>query len=163
MTPVAEPTGDICAQINAMLDPEHPKLAVFVVPSNVSVIPRVLHPDNICIVHRDDGTLVTADKERADLYRQHGPVDALMAWILGYPQDKTEAVAACGGNPLLARAVQARDAAGNVITEAFVAPGLVSHTSRALSDHVPSGGVVVVLPAAESIIRRIDRCRRGVA
>lgn len=158
MTPVPEPHSDLLAQLAAVLDPAHPKVAMLLVPGNENEIPVSL-VGSACVVSRPEGTLITCDAARAAAFKR-GPVDApLMARILGYPEDKDEVVRRCEvtGDASQVRAVQARNAQGAVITEAFASYAGLQPTIRALAEHVPLGGELVVLWARESILRRVSR------
>ena len=151
MTPIPEPMCDLRAQVAALLDPMHPKRAVLIVPGNeVPPVPGVRH------IERSTGTLLTRDPARAAAFADGHEHDATMAWILGYPEDKGEVVRACGRMPeFVARAVQARDAAGAVVTEAFTSPVGLDRTVEAIRAHVPGGGVLTILSPIEAITRRI--------
>jgi len=157
VTPIPEPAGDIRTQLAAAMDPAHPKQACFVVPADHGQIPYVLAAH---IVTRDEGTLVTRDAGFADFFAM-APGDATefdrtMAAILGYPQSKPDVVADCDGVPTArARAVQALDAEGYVVTEAFCSPVGLQETSAVLSRHVPPGGRLAVLTPIEAIGRRL--------
>ncbi len=152
MTPIPEPMADVRAQVAAMLDPTHPKKAALVVPGNE--VPAVLA--DVIRVDRPSGTLLTLDPVRAAAFADGHDHDATMAWILGYPEDKGSVVAACGGDPVrTARAIQARDADGNVVTEAFTSPTWFDRTYQAIGEHVPAGGHLVVLTPTQAIGRRV--------
>lgn len=157
MTPIPEPVFDLSAQIAAMLDPSNPKRAVYFSPGNGDAIPSPINPDMIW-ARPGEGTLLTSDPECARQFHAHGPQDALMAWILGYPQDKGNVVAECQGAPvhLTARSVQARNAAGAVVSEAFVSPMMLDEAQRQMERFVPPGGSLVVLMPVEAIQRRIS-------
>jgi hypothetical protein len=155
--PVAEPAGDIRAQLAAVMDPAHPKAACFMVPQDAHLVPLVL---NAFIEARPEGTLVTTDEALADLFR-YAPddpydFDRTMAQILGYPEDKALVVSRCRGEPAVhARAVQARDAGGHVVCETFASPQGFLGACEAMAKHVPPGGQLVILGAAGAIARRI--------
>lgn len=151
VSPIPEPKSDLAAQIAAMLDLGHPKNSVFIVPGNDA--PDV--PPGICKVVRPEGTLLTRDPACAEAFRAAAD-DVTMARILGYPEEKYEAVAACDGNLSGGHMVQARDASGNVITEAFASPVGLERTRSAMMAHVPTGGSLVVLSATQSIMRRLE-------
>lgn len=150
MTPVPEPAGDLRAQLAAVLDPSHPKAAMLVVPGNV--VPAV--PGDVCVITRPQGTLITRDLALAHDFIWGKTSEADMAQLLGYPEHKDAVVMACGGDLSLARAVQARDAEGNVVTEAFASPAGFERTKTAIATHVPPGGSLVVLTPAAAILRR---------
>jgi hypothetical protein len=153
MTPVPEPAADICAQIKAMMDSEHPKQAVLIVPGNEAPAATAA---GVYRVDRPAGVLMTRDPHRALAFADHSDDDAAMAWILGYPEHKAAVVAACCGEPIrLARAVQARDAEGNVVTEAFTSPVGLERTIEAISAHVPKGGELLIMTPTEAITRRL--------
>jgi len=154
--PIAEPAGDIRAQLAAVMDPDHPKRACFVVPEDAGQVPYVL---NAYIEARPEGVLVTRDLGLALLFRDvladTDAFDRRMALILGYPEAKPDVVAACDGNPLHAWAAQARDAGGNVVQECFVTPDGARAACDALWQHVPVGGELVMLRPADAIWRRV--------
>lgn len=153
MIPIAEPASDIRAQIAALLDPAHPKIAVYAVPANEKDIPDGL-PPYVLSIKREEGTLLTTDPRRAALFGRRAD-DAAMAWLLGYPEDKGRVVARCGGDPNLAIAVQARTREGAVVTEAFTSrPGLDA-TIDAIGRHVPAGGSLELLRPQDAVGRRL--------
>lgn len=153
MIPIPEPAADVAAQVAAMLDPEHPKAAALVVRGNE--VPFLPTPLGVYAVEQPIGTLLTRDAARADTFAERCD-DRTMAWILGYPESKDDVVANCDRRPIaLARAVQARDHDGNVITEAFASPGGLARTMYVLKEHVPPGGVLAVLTPVDAIGRRL--------
>jgi len=155
---VAEPAGDIRAQLRAMLDPDHPKRAVFVVPEDRE---RALSPAvGLIIESRPEGTLFTKSDRLATAFlcapADEVGFDRVMAKILGLPQTKREVFLACEGQPMArARIVQACDADGWVVTEAAAGPGQLATTSEALHEHVPPGGSLHVMTPIEAIGRRL--------
>jgi hypothetical protein len=153
VTPLPEPAGDIRAQLAAVMDPAHPKRAAFLVPANAVRMPLVTSAH---IVPRSEGVLVTLDADVARAFRrapsETDAFDRVMATILGYPEDKALVVSRCGGN---SRAVQARDAEGNVVTETFASPAGLDAARDAMRRHVPPGGELVELTAIEAISRRV--------
>lgn len=160
MTPVPEPAGDIRAQIAATLDHNHPKRACYMVPEDAERLDLKALPQGIYAAQRAEGTLVTTDLELAELFdgapAETGAFDRVMAEILGYPEDKATAVARCRGKPARhARAVQARDAAGHVITEIFASPVGFLPACAAMQAHVPAGGRLVIMSPAAAISRRV--------
>src|SRR5580765_4928 len=157
MQPVAEPAGDIRAQLAAVMDPQHPKLACFVVPEDKYLVPLVL---NAFIETRSEGTLVTTNEDLANSFRcapeEPSAFDRIMADILGYPEDKALVVSRCRGAPAAnARAVQARDAVGHVVTETFASPIGLLDACAEMARHVPPGGELVILGSISAIARRI--------
>jgi hypothetical protein len=158
MFPTPEPAADIAAQIDAVMNPAHPKKAAFIVPADRE---QVRHCLNACVATRDEGTLVTTLEPAADAFlacdSDPDAFDNLMAVLLGIPEQKPLMVQNCRGRPeLYARAVQARDSEGNVVQEAFASPAGLHETILALEAHVPHGGVLVVMKPADAIQRRID-------
>ena len=109
----------------------------------------------LLVVRRAEGTLVTFDEARAAMFEEAAD-DSTMALILGYPESKPEIAERCP-RPVSqrARAVQARDQGGHVITEAFCSPSMFLPTCEAMGRHVPPGGDLVVLSPVASIARRI--------
>jgi hypothetical protein len=156
VTPIPEPAADLRAQLAAVLDPSHPKVAMLVVPGNE--IPEI--PPDLCVVTRPEGTLITRELWEALNFLYGYTSDSDMALMLGYPENKDDVVRSCGGDLSLARAVQARDAGGNVVTEAFASPDGLQRTISVLSHHVPHGGALVALTPVEAICRRVAlRCK----
>lgn len=123
-----EPKCDILAQVRAMLDPRHPKKAVFLCPYNdVPIVP----PD-VERITRPEGTLLTRDPELARLFAEGPRDDMTMATILGYPEDKGTAL-----RKGVAWVLQACDAWENVITEAVCSEEGFDATFEALRQHGP--------------------------
>lgn len=154
---VPEPRGDILAQLLAVMNPSHPKRAAFLVPEDAVEIPHGLQA---YVVARSEGVLVTSEPELAAAFeeapRDTDGFDRAMADILGYPEAKPDVVAACQGRPAArARAVQARDADGWVITETFASPQWLELAQRTMQRHVPPGGELVIMTPIEAIGRRI--------
>jgi hypothetical protein len=141
-----EPASDVRAQIAALLDPAHPKVAVFVSPWNVADLPDV--PFSMKLI-RGEGVLVTEKPEKMRIFAAWPLDDDKMALILGYPESKTAALGACP--PGYLRVVQARDRQGSVITEALCSPLWLEPTQKALAPH---GDLVVMMPA-QVVWRRI--------
>ncbi len=146
-----EPASDIRAQIDALLDKGHPKDAVFVASGNVDDV-----PDDIPVQRwwrPLQGLLMTTDYRKLDAFRDEMPDDAGMAAILGYPEPKDAALAACPEAWL--RVVQACDWQGSVITEALCSPGWLERTQEALEPH----GRLRTLTVSEVLARRFSmRC-----
>ena len=123
-----EPASDIRAQIAALQDKNHPKTAVFAAPGNeLAYVPGLMR------AARREGVLLTADPELLAMFERDDLDDDLMARILGYPESKTKAMAACAEGAL--RVVQARDWRGDVITEALCSPAWLERTCNALAPH----------------------------
>lgn len=162
MTPVPEPPGDIRAQLAAVLDPEHPKRACFMVPADAA---NLTLPEGgiagFIVAERAEGVLLTVDRHRAEMFKASAD-DANMAAILGYPESKDVTAQRCP-RPVSerARAVQARDPAGHVVTEAFCSPVAFLATCAEMARHVPAGGRLVILSPTASIARRIALRRIG--
>lgn len=156
MTPVPEPPGDIRAQLAAVLDPQHAKQACFLVPEDAEslTIPEV-GIDGLMVVRRTEGVLVTTDPVRAKMF-ERSAADDTMAAILGYPESKDVTGQRCP-RPVSqrARAVQARDEAGHVVTEAFCSPVAFLPTCAEMQRHVPAGGRLVILSPTAAIARRV--------
>ena len=154
---VPEPEGDIRAQCKAMLDPDHPKRAVFLVPADRDRAPTMLR---VLVEHRPEGTIFTKSDQLATAFlcapSDESGFDRVMAKILGLPQDKRSVCLACEGRPMArARIVQACDADGWVVTEAAAGPEQLQKTSEALQKHVPPGGSLRVMTPIEALGRRI--------
>jgi hypothetical protein len=160
VTPVPEPAGDIRAQIAATLDRNHPKRACYMVPEDAERLDLEALPQGVYAVQRTEGTLVTTDLGIAELFdaapAETDAFDRVMAEILGYPEDKATAVARCRGKPAVyARAVQARDAIGHVVTEVFASPVGFLPACAAIQEHVPARGRLVIMSPAAAISRRV--------
>lgn len=155
MTPVPEPPGDIRAQLEAVLDPQHAKRACFLVPEDAAHLKLPEEGWGVIVVERAEGTLVTLDPEVAELF-EHSADESTMALILGYPESKDVTVQRCP-RPVSerARAVQARTGTGHVVTEAFSSPVAFLPTVAAMQRHVPPGGQLVVLSPTAAIARRV--------
>jgi hypothetical protein len=155
--PVPEPAGDVVAQIAAMLDPEHPKRAVFVVPQDAARLSNP--PAGVFVVERPEGTLVTRRSELAGMFRQASSdaieFDRHMALILGLPEAKPDIDERCRGNAKLARMVQARDAGGHVVQECVVSHLYFLPACAAMQEHVPARGRLVIMSPAAAISRRV--------
>lgn len=152
--PYAEPKSDILAQLRAVADPAHPKRAMFAVPLNKPDLPPI-QPLGLYVGEAAWGTLVTDDAARCWAFGWRPYSEALMAALLGYPEHKGAACAAAGRWRFLyrARIVQARDAEGNVITEALTSPLRLADTKRALAGH----GELVILNPVWAVARRVVR------
>ncbi len=144
--PVPEPHCDVRAQIAALVDQRHPKIAVFLVPENREDIPEL--PASIMRCDRTEGTLLTTDKTRLEIFSRVAD-DQTMAWILGYPQDKWTAMRTRNGVPVV---VQARSPSGAVITEALVSPNKIASTRKVFAAH----GDICVVSLGDSILRRLS-------
>jgi hypothetical protein len=156
MKPVPEPPGDIRAQLAAVLDPSHPKLACFMVPDDAAnlKIPEEGIP-GLIVVRRAEGVLVTTDRTRAEMFREAAD-ETTMAQILGYPEAKDLIAERCPKPPgQTARCVQARTRTGHVITEACCSGIGLLPTVAELRRHVPPDGDLVIMSPVASIARRI--------
>lgn len=162
VTPEPEPPGDIRAQLAAVLDPNHPKRAAFLVPEDAANL-RI--PDDgiagLHVVRREEGVIVTTDRMLAELFEQRAD-DATMALILGYPESKDKLVERCR-KPVHkhARAVQARDKDGHVVTECFCSPLMFLRTCEVIARHVPRDGELLIMSPIAAIARRIAMRRVG--
>lgn len=143
---VREPMRDIQAQIAALIDPQHPKKAVFLAPGNLPD-----HLPDVLAIHRPEGTLLTENEALAHLYRSANPLtDDLMAEILGYPEPKSSVC--FDPYPLV---VQALDMNGCVITEAASSHAHSAETITELQRHVPKGGRLNITTLTDALNRRI--------
>jgi hypothetical protein len=146
-----EPESDIDAQLKALHDPSHPKVAVFLAPGN-EINSRPVGP-GVRVVRRREGTLLTTDLKRAAYFKTRPMLtDDDLALLLGYPEAKADVFARGGG--LVA---QACDADGHVITEAYASAQRLAATLAALRAHVPFLGSLRVLAPADALARRVAR------
>jgi hypothetical protein len=146
---VPEPEADIDAQLKALHDPSHPKAAVFLAPGN-EISGRSVGPE-VRLVRRREGTLLTTDPKRATYFETRPMItDDDLALLLDYPESKADVFARGGG-----LVVQARDAGGHVITEAYASGQRLADTVAALSRHASLGGRLFVLTPAEALARRV--------
>ena len=146
---IPEPEKDIDAQLRALQDRKHPKVAVFLARGNRIGDRRIA--SSVQVITRAEGTLLTTDKKRARYFASRPMItDDDLAFLLGYPETKADVLASGDGI-----VVQARDADGCVITEAFASRERVSETIRALESHVPFCGRVEVLTPSAALTRRI--------
>ncbi len=147
---IPEPESDIDAQLKALHDPSHPKVAMFLAPGN-EIGGRAIGPD-VQVVRRQEGTLLTTDRKRADYFETRPMItDDDLAGLLGYPETKAD-VFARGGGVL----VQACDADGHVITEAYASARGLAGTVATLRGHVPLLGRLLVLSPADALARRVS-------
>jgi hypothetical protein len=144
-----EPACDILAQIRVLLDPSHPKDAIFIAAGNEGEVPDRLDL-SITVVFRPEGSLLTINRVKAQLFQSKQYLaDADLAEILGYPENKVDAVAS--GAPI---AIQARDRNGNVVFDAITSPAMADATAWAIGAQVPAGGTLVSLSVLAGQIRR---------
>jgi hypothetical protein len=149
-----EPASDICAQIEALLTGGHPKGAVFAAPGNKDD----LAGRGLTGLIMPWGTLLSWDVKAMDMFEHAMPDDAAMARILGYPEPKDAAIAACPAAWL--RVVQACNWRGNVITEALCSPAWLDRTREALALH----GHLRVLTVDGALARRLAfRCAEAMS
>ena len=146
-----ESSGDIAAQIKAMLDPNHPKDAVFVAKGSDSAIPDSL-PDNVMVQPRPEGTLLTTNRKKLEAFQAPDLTDQALAKILDYPQTKDDAIAS--GNPL---AVQAFDADGNMVQGPLSSPDALPQTIASTVAQTPPGGNVIVSSPQDALAARANR------
>jgi hypothetical protein len=160
VTPVPEPAGDVRAQLAAALAPYGPKRAAFLVPRDAQGLdPAEFRNAGVYVAEREEGMLVTLEQSLAEAFNdapEGDDFDRVMAEILGYPEDKHTVVSRCRGKPAtVARAVQARDAEGHVVQEAFCSPLGLLETCAAVQQHVPPGGSLEILPPILAMSRRV--------
>lgn len=147
---IPEPERDIDAQLRALQDRQHPKVAVFLARGNRLGNRRIAPA--VRVLARAEGTLLTTDRKRAKFFATRPMItDDDLAFLLGYPEAKADVIASGDGI-----VVQAQDANGCVITEAFASSKRVSETIRALESHVPFCGRLKVLTLADALARRTD-------
>lgn len=143
--------GDIDAQMKALLDPDHPKQAVFL--ARGQELPNWTIPAGIFVETRPEGTLITDSALLAAAFSTAEVLtDAHLAEILGYPVSKAEVMRAGGG-----AVVQAIDENGYVVFEAATTQDLLKTTMEAAENQVPMGGHVCVTTIEAAIARRMPR------
>lgn len=143
--------GDIEAQMKALLDPDHPKRAVFL--ARGQELPNCKLPSGVFVESRPEGTLITDSALLAAAFSTTEILtDAHLAEILGYPVSKVEVMRAGGG-----AVVQAIDENGWVIFEAATTQDLLNATMSAAEEQVPPGGHVAVMTIEAAIARRLAR------
>ncbi len=136
---VPEPLKDIDAQLDALMDPKHPKRAVFIPASNAIV------------VSRKEGTLVTTNFPLAEMFATVGELtDDLVALILDYPGKKSDAIRAGDGVIL-----QVRDGNGAVIIECCISAARITEAKNHFEPYVPYRGEILILSPDEVIKRRL--------
>ena len=148
-----EPREDLEAQVQNMLDPASDRDAVLVTPGNQDAVEALRDqlPDNVKVVERPEGTLLTTNAAKATRFRRKKVLtDADLAQLQGLPETNAEAVST--GR---ARIVQARDSEGRVAAEA-VSSG---PNDAVVAGRTPAGGRTVVLSPAEGQARRAARRR----
>lgn len=156
--PLREPRRDLLAQIRALLDPQHPKLCVFI-PEGKSEVTRLDFPKDAFVVHRKEGIFITLSSFIAEaLWDRETITEDDMAKLLDYPQSKDKI------DPDLAVVVQAKDAQGCVITECLVNKDKLQLALDRLGKHKPKDGTLEVHSPAEVLARRmreLEGCRHA--
>jgi hypothetical protein len=95
--------------------------------------------------------LLTTDPKRATYFKTRPMItDDDLALLLGYPESKADVFSRGGGV-----VVQARDADGHIITEAYASGQRLAETVAALSRHVPLAGRLAVVWPADALARRV--------
>jgi hypothetical protein len=154
-TTLPEATGTVHAQHRALVDPNHPKDAMFLPPG--SPLPPV-HPV-VQRVARTAGTLLTTNKLKAAAFKSAQTVDdPLISQLLGYPETKAQAGAS--GRPLV---VQAQDSAQRPLHQMLSSPAGLPAALQAARAQVPNGGRTAVLSPLRAIQARalaVSRQRR---
>lgn len=146
---VPELECDIDAQIQALLDPDHPKNCVFLARGN-SLGDRKL-PGWIFIEQRREGTLITDSAAMSAMFRTVDDVtDDLLAAMLGYPEAKADVMAT--GHALVA---QALDQVGNVVWEAGCSPAGLDAAMEAAKQQAPFGGCAHMTTVEHALARRL--------
>jgi hypothetical protein len=141
-----EPAGDIAAQIAAMVEPGHPKDAVFV--ARGTGMPQTI-PSGVTVIVKKDGTYLTTNPQKAASIRGLKKItDKQRAAFLDIPESKSE-VATGPGLPV---AVSAKDAAGNVVAQA--ATPLAGPNTAAVAAQTPPGGVTDVQTIPDALAER---------
>lgn len=144
-----EPERDIDAQLRALIDPDHPKHAVFLARGN-RLGQRTL-PDGIFVEERREGTLITDSATLALAFRQTEHItDAEIAFLLGYPEAKADVMQSDDGV-----VVQALDKDGNVVMEAATSSLRLTLTKDAVEAQTPLGGRCIVTTPQAALARRI--------
>jgi hypothetical protein len=142
-----EPVSDIQAQLAAVADPANPKTTMFVAKG--TPMPDTI-PKGVRQATRPEGTLISTDAAKLNAFRKGKLTDEKLASLLDYPEPKSQV------NPATAQAVQAKDAQGNVVTEAAVNPQTVPAAAEALAPHAP-GGTVEVKPVDKAVKQRAKK------
>lgn len=146
---VPEPERDVDAQLRALHDHTHPKVAVFLARGNRIGGRRIARRVQVKI--RAEGTLLTTAEWRARFFASRPFItDDDIALLLGYPEAKADVIASGGGV-----VVQARDVNGCVITEAFASHQRAHETIDVLNTHVSFCGRLEVLTPLAAIARRL--------
>lgn len=148
---VPERPEDIKAQVQALLDPDSTKDAVFV-PKGTRMpnLGKAL-PDGVRKIVRPEGTLLTTNTAKAALFRKTPDLnDTVMAHILGYPETRPQAAAS--GQP---RVVQARNPEGNIVAEMAASPEGETAARAAAAAQAPGGRVETTTPE-QAVAERTD-------
>lgn len=136
-----EPATDLAAQLAAVADPASAKRAMFLAQGSPQ--PAGL-PPGVTASTRPEGTLLTADPERALAYRRGDLTDEGMARLLGYPESK-RAVLEAGGTPVVVQGV-ARN--GGVVHAGLASPAGLADAVQAARAAAPGGRVAIATPQA---------------
>lgn len=147
---IPELEKDIDAQIRCLLDPEHPKLCVFLARGN-SLGKRKL-PKWIFVERRPEGILLTESANIATTFRTvEWLTDEMLAAFLGYPEAKSDVIDSGDGV-----VVQTVDKDGCVIFEAVASRTRVQETINAARLQIPAGGYVHITDAVQALARRFE-------
>ena len=147
MQTLPEPICDLLAQLNAVVDPSHPKASMFIAASNEDA--DFDPPEDCYYAQRGEGVLITRHKDAAERFMAADLTDDGIGEILGYPQPKSEAVAS--GDVV---AIQARDGSGHVITEAAISRSRLADALPMFARHAGPGGKVWIGSPVEALARR---------
>lgn len=116
-----EPLCDIKAQFKALIDPDHPRRAVWV--SSENQLP--LTPPGLCRVDLDAGTLYASEHDCGRL--MDDPSEEMLADILGYTEAKSGILRQTAA---WLPVVRARDAEGHVVWEQVASWGRIGEAMR---------------------------------
>ena len=151
-----EPTEDINAQLDEVLDPNTPKDAVFIAKG--TEIPESI-PEGLEVVDGESGTLVTSNKAKA-LDFDLNESDETVAAILGYEQSKTQIDEAVKEGETTA-ALVVRNQTGKPIHQELVSESALEAAQERLDEQYP--GRVEVHDPNSFLQERNNRVEQEVA
>jgi hypothetical protein len=139
-----EPLCDVAAQVRALLDPAHPKDAVWL--ARGTVVPGGIDAERVDL---PEGVLFTTNQAKARYLRMF-PTDEALALVLGYLEPKSTVVCP-------AVVVRAADEEGSIITEMACNAARIDAATAMLMSH----GRVSITDVHSSLARRAELCLGG--
>ena len=145
-----EPAEDVAAQIEALVDPQSARDAVFVAEGNEQALPKATPKGVMRVARPGVGVLLTTNQKKAQEFRTKKLTDAKLQQILGYSENKADVIAK-GAEPVV---VQARTKKGAVAAEQLTSREGTPAAREAVRKLGPKGAKVVETSVAKAQERR---------